>query len=113
MTLIPMPRSGMEFLYSKKVHSSTIRETPLGWMLWQSGLYYCCSTLTVLTSSLTMMDADFGGLDAIRNGTDFNGEGFTVTVAPAAGDQQSRPANVTVRDAAGKTQSYSGNWICA
>ena len=63
--------------------------------------------------SLTMVDADVGGLDAIKAGTTFNGEGFTVTVAPAAGDQQSRPANVTVRDAAGKTQSYSGKWICA
>jgi len=63
--------------------------------------------------SLTMVDADVGGLDAIKNGTTFNGEGFTVSVAPAAGDRQSRPANVTVRDADGKTQSYSGNWICA
>ncbi|MFW2350306.1 hypothetical protein [Qipengyuania sp.] len=63
--------------------------------------------------SLTMVDADVGGLDAIKQGTTFNGEGFTVTVAPEAGDQQSRPANVTVRDAAGKTQSYSGKWICA
>ncbi|WP_421991541.1 hypothetical protein [Qipengyuania sp.] len=63
--------------------------------------------------SLTMVDADVGGLDAIKSGTTFNGEGFTITVAPAAGDQQSRPANVTVRDASGKTQTYSGNWICA
>lgn len=63
--------------------------------------------------SLTMVDADVGGLDAIKQGTTFNGEGFTVTVAPAAGDQQRRPANVTVRDAAGKSQSYSGNWICS
>ena len=63
--------------------------------------------------SLTIVDADVGGLDAIRNGTTFNGEGFTVTVSPAVGDQQSRPVDVTVRDAAGKTQSYSGNWICA
>jgi hypothetical protein len=63
--------------------------------------------------SLTMVDADVGGLDAIKNGTTFNGEGFSVSVAPTAGDQQSRPANVTVRDAGGKTQSYSGNWICA
>ena len=63
--------------------------------------------------SLTMVDADVGGLDAIKSGTTFNGEGFSITVAPAAGEQQSRPANVTVRDAAGKTQSYSGKWICA
>ncbi|MBX7481179.1 hypothetical protein [Qipengyuania qiaonensis] len=62
--------------------------------------------------SLTTIDADVGGLDAIKTGTTFSGEGFTVSVAPAAGDQQRRPANVTVRDAAGKSQSYSGNWIC-
>ena len=60
-----------------------------------------------------MVDAAVGGLDAIRNGTTFTGEGFTISVAPAAGDQQRRPANVTVRDAAGQTQSYSGNWICS
>ena len=35
------------------------------------------------------------------------------SVAPAAGTEQRRPANVTVTDAAGKTQSYSGNWICS
>ena len=64
-------------------------------------------------NSLTMVDAAVGGLDAIRNGTTFTGEGFTISVAPAAGDQQRRPANVTVRDAAGQTQSYSGNWICS
>jgi len=64
-------------------------------------------------NSLTMVDADVGSLDAIKAGTTFNGEGFTITVAPAAGEQQSRPANVTVRDASGKTQSYSGKWICA
>lgn len=63
--------------------------------------------------SLTLVDATAGGYDAIRDGTTFQGEGFTVSVAPAAGDQQRRPANVTVRDAAGKTQSYSGNWICS
>jgi len=49
---------------------------------------------------------------AVKSGTTFEGEGFTVTVSPAEGDQQRRPANVLVRDAAGKSQSYSGNWIC-
>ena len=63
--------------------------------------------------SLVLTDAAAGGLDAIRDGTSFAGEGFTVSVAPAAGTEQRRPANVTVTDAAGKTQSYSGNWICS
>ena len=63
--------------------------------------------------SLVLTYAAAGGLDAIRDGTSFAGEGFTVSVAPAAGAGQRRPANVTVTDAAGKTQSYSGNWICS
>ena len=62
--------------------------------------------------SLTTVDASVGGLDAIKNGTTFEGEGFTVSIAPAEGGQQRRPANVIVRDTAGKSQSYSGNWIC-
>ena len=62
--------------------------------------------------SLTTVDASVGGLDAVKSGATFEGEGFTVTVSPAEGDQQRRPANVLVRDAAGKSQSYSGNWIC-
>ncbi len=62
--------------------------------------------------SLTTVDATVGGLDAVKNGTTFEGEGFAVSIAPAEGGQQRRPANVTVRDAAGKSQSYSGNWIC-
>lgn len=63
--------------------------------------------------SLTMMDSGPGGLASIKGGTTFAGEGFSVKVTPAAGDAQSRPAAVTVTDAAGKSQSYNGNWICA
>lgn len=66
-----------------------------------------------LGDSLTLVDASVGGLAAIKAGTSFTGEGFTITIAPAAGEQASRPASVTVRDAAGKTQSYRGKWICA
>lgn len=63
--------------------------------------------------ALVMTDAAIGGLDAIKRGTTFAGEGFKLTVRPAAGDAQSRPANVVVSDASGKSQSYSGTWICA
>lgn len=66
-----------------------------------------------LGDALVMTDAGPGGLAAIKSGTTFSGEGFKVQVAPAAGDAQSRPARVTVTDAAGKSQNYSGNWICA
>ena len=63
--------------------------------------------------TLVMADAAPGGLASIKAGTTFTGEGFTVQVAPAAGEGQSRPANVIVTDAAGTSQDYSGNWICA
>ncbi|WP_324827301.1 hypothetical protein [Qipengyuania zhejiangensis] len=64
-------------------------------------------------NTLVMMDASAGGLAAIKRGTTFEGEGFKVTVRPAAGDAQTRPVNVSVTDAAGKSQTFSGNWICA
>lgn len=66
-----------------------------------------------LGDTLVMADAAPGGLAKVKSGTTFTGEGFTVQVAPAAGEGQSRPANVIVTDGAGKSQSYSGNWICA
>ena len=62
---------------------------------------------------LTLLDAPPGGLQAIRGGTTFSGEGVTVQVAPAAGAEASRPATVTVSDANGKSATYSGKWICA
>lgn len=62
---------------------------------------------------LVMADAGPGGLAAIKGGTTFTGEGFTVQVAPAAGEGQTRPAQVTVSDVTENQQTYSGNWICA
>lgn len=64
-------------------------------------------------NALVMTDAAIGGLEAVKRGTTFAGEGFKVTVRPAEGDAQRRPANVVVSDAAGKSQTYSGTWICA
>lgn len=66
-----------------------------------------------LGDTLTIADAATGGSDAVAGGTSFTGEGYTVTVTPETGSEPSRPADVTVRDAAGKTQSYSGKWTCA
>ncbi len=62
---------------------------------------------------LTLLDSGPGGLEAIKKGTTFSGDGVTVRIAPATGDAQSRAANVSVTDADGKTANYSGNWICA
>lgn len=63
--------------------------------------------------ALTLRDSAPGGFASITRGTSFTGEGVTVQVAPAAGDAQSRPANISVTSADGKTATYSGNWICA
>ncbi len=62
---------------------------------------------------LTLLDSGPGGLDNIKNGTTFTGEGVTVTVRPTGPAGPSRRAQVTVADAAGTQKSYSGNWICA
>lgn len=62
---------------------------------------------------LVRLDSGPGGLAALRDGTVFRGEGFEVDIAPAGGAAQSRPATVTVTADGGKSQTYSGNWICA
>lgn len=62
---------------------------------------------------LVLLDSGPGGLAALRNGTIFRGEGFEVDIAPAGGAAQSRPATVTVTAEDGKSQAYSGRWICA
>lgn len=62
---------------------------------------------------LTVLDGDPGDLSLIRNGTTFKGSGVTVQVAPAAGNGQTRPANMSVSSADGQSVTYSGNWICA
>ena len=53
-----------------------------------------------------------GGIGAIRAGTTFSAPGVSISVAPAAGNQARRPANMVVTDSKGETQSYSGDWIC-
>ncbi len=62
---------------------------------------------------LVIADAEQGGVEAIRNGTTFVGEGFTIIVRPRADAAERRSATITVRDGADRTQDYSGNWICA
>ncbi|WP_435417492.1 hypothetical protein WAB17_11525 [Parerythrobacter aurantius] len=60
---------------------------------------------------LVTVDAK-GGLADIRGGTTYSASGVSISVAPAAGNQARRPANMVVTDAKGETQSYSGDWIC-
>ncbi|MEZ5682345.1 MAG: hypothetical protein R3E14_13730 [Erythrobacter sp.] len=66
-----------------------------------------------IADTLVVADSGPGGLAAIKSGTTFTGEGFKVEISARVGASQSRPATITVTDAAGKSQSYSGNWICA
>jgi hypothetical protein len=49
-----------------------------------------------------------GGLNALRQGTRFSGEGITVDVANAG-----QAATLTITDGAGRQKAVSGNWICA
>ena len=53
-----------------------------------------------------------GDLGAIRTGTTFAASGVSISVAPSAGNESRRAANMVVTDAAGATQNYSGDWIC-
>lgn len=62
---------------------------------------------------LVLLDSGPGGLAAIERGTTFRGEGMTVAIRAAAGEAQSRPAQVTVTAEDGATRAYAGDWICA
>jgi hypothetical protein len=52
--------------------------------------------------------ASTGGLDAVRRGTRFTGQGITVDVAGAG-----QSSALTVTDAAGKAKTFPGSWMCA
>lgn len=52
--------------------------------------------------------ASAGGLNAVRNGTRFSGEGVTVDVAAAG-----QASKLTVTNGAGQSKAVSGSWVCA
>ena len=60
--------------------------------------------------SLTLADAAAGGLDAIRNGTSFAGEGFTVSVAPASGTQLNVSWSPPLNDNGMTVTKYKVEW---
>ncbi len=64
-------------------------------------------------NGLVLLDGEPGGLESVRTGSTFTGEGVTITIRPATGNAQTRAATVAVTAANGKSQNYSGNWICA
>jgi len=49
-----------------------------------------------------------GGLNALRQGTRFSGEGVTVDVAGSG-----QAATLTVTDGGGRQKAVSGSWVCA
>lgn len=58
---------------------------------------------------LIELDPPPGGIMAIKAGTTFRGEGFSVRVQPGAANK----ANVTITDAKGQTRTVAGDWVCA
>jgi len=58
---------------------------------------------------LYLLGAAPGGMDAIRQGTRFIGEGLTVDLTPTT----NQAAVLKVTDAQGRSANLSGMWICA
>lgn len=58
---------------------------------------------------LYLLGAGPGGMDAIRQGTRFSGEGVTVDVTPTT----NQAAYLKVTDDQGRSANLSGMWICA
>jgi hypothetical protein len=52
--------------------------------------------------------ASVGGLNALRQGTRFSGEGVTVDVAGSG-----QAATLTVTDGGGRQKAVAGSWVCA
>jgi hypothetical protein len=66
-----------------------------------------------LGGKLYLLTMASGGMPAVRSGGTFTAEGMSVFVAPAAGPQDRRPANLTVTDSGGASRTVGGEWICA
>ena len=63
--------------------------------------------------TLAMLEGQAGNLQTVRTGSTYRGDGVTVQVGPAQGNEATRPANLAVTSANGKTVTYSGNWNCS
>lgn len=58
---------------------------------------------------LIELDTPPGGIEAIKAGTSFTGEGFSVRVQPTAKGK----GTITITDAKGQTKAIAGDWLCA
>jgi hypothetical protein len=57
---------------------------------------------------LIALDTPPGGIEAVKTGTTFTGEGFTVRIQPSGKGKGS----MTIADAAGQTQQVNGDYVC-
>ncbi len=55
------------------------------------------------------LDTPPGGIAAIREGTDFNGEGFSIRLAPTAPGK----GTITITNIEGQQKTVAGDWVCA
>ncbi len=58
---------------------------------------------------LIELDTPPGGIDAIKAGTSFRGEGFSIRVRPTAPGK----ATLTIADGKGRTRAIAGDYVCA
>lgn len=58
---------------------------------------------------LIELDTPPGGIEAIKAGTTFTGEGFSVAVRPSGRGQ----ASITITDGQGQTRTVAGDYVCA
>lgn len=58
---------------------------------------------------LLELDTPPGGIAAIRTGTDFNGEGFSIRLTPTAPGK----GTITITNSQGQQKTVAGDWTCA
>ncbi|MBU0668754.1 MAG: hypothetical protein KJ703_00335 [Alphaproteobacteria bacterium] len=58
---------------------------------------------------LLLLDSPPGGIEQVRSGTSFAGEGFSARITRTGPDQ----ASLMIADAAGTQKAFAGNWVCS
>lgn len=58
---------------------------------------------------LLLLDAPPGGYDAVKTGTSFTGQGYTVRIAPTGAGK----ANMTITNTAGRSETLAGDYACS
>lgn len=58
---------------------------------------------------LLLLDSPPGGIDQVRSGTTFTGEGFSARITRTGPDL----ASLTIADATATQKAFAGNWVCS